>query len=119
MSDIFAVSYENKSNDNYNIKNLAEQTGMSVKIVKHYLDKYAIEEKCEDALNYGAFGEKHVKMLKLIKEVNKSKYFSQPLASHYIQQIKTNSEYTRFPRDCEETLNRLGSLIQEIKELKG
>ncbi|HBC73585.1 MAG: hypothetical protein A2008_04180 [Candidatus Wallbacteria bacterium GWC2_49_35] len=108
---------ETKPNDNYSIKDLAGRTGMSVKIVRHYLDKYSLEENCADSLNYESFGEKHVKMLKLIKEVNKSRYFSQPLASYYIQQIKTNSQYARFPQDCEETLNKLGTLIREIKEI--
>jgi len=112
------VSYQTDINNKYDIKNLAEKTGMSIKIIMHYFDKYAIEDDCADPLNYSSFGEEHVKMLKLIKEVNKSKYFSQPLASYYIQQIKTNSEYSRFPGDCEETLNKLGSLIREIKEIK-
>lgn len=111
------MSYEKIPNDNYNIKDLAGRTGMSVKIVRHYLDKYGLEEKCDDFLSYESFGEKHVKMLKLIKEVNKSKYFSQPLATYYIQQIKTNSQYSRFPADCEETLDRLGALIKEIREI--
>ncbi len=112
------MSYQTDINNKYDIKNLAEKTGMSIKIIMHYFDKYAIEDDCADPLNYSSFGEEHVKMLKLIKEVNKSKYFSQPLASYYIQQIKTNSEYSRFPGDCEETLNKLGSLIREIKEIK-
>ncbi len=91
---------------------------MSIKIIMHYFDKYEIDENCADPLNCDSFSEKHVKMLKLIKEVNKSRYFSQPLASYYIRQIKNGSQYTRFPDDCEETLERLCTLIKEIKEIK-
>jgi len=56
-------------------------------------------------------------MLKIIKEINKSKFFNQPLASYYIQQVKTDSYNLSFPDEGEETLRRVSSLIREIKEI--
>lgn len=102
---------------NYDIKKLAEKTEMSVKLVKHYLEKYQLEDSCENCLVFDSFSEKHVKMLKIIKEINKSKFFNQPLASYYIQQVKTDSYNLSFPDEGEETLRRVSSLIREIKEI--
>jgi len=89
---------------------------MSVKLVRHYIGKYAIDE-CADPLEYAGFGERHVKMLAIVKEINKSRYFSQPLATHFIQQIGTRSTPGELPADGAEVLDRVARLVREVKEL--
>jgi len=101
----------------YNIMDLAEKTGMSVKLVKHYIEKYQIEENNKDLLSFDSYTDKHLKMLTIVKEINKSKYFSQPLATHYIQQIKNNNYKHELPDDGAYVLNRVASLLQEVREL--
>ena len=101
----------------YNIANLAERTGMSVKLVKHYLEKYQIEPPDRDLLNFNSFGEKHIKILSIVKEINKSRYFSQPLASYYIEQIKNSNFSESLPGEGEIVLSRVAGLIREVKEL--
>lgn len=95
---------------------LAEKTGMSVKLVRHYICKYGFEAGA-DPLEYSSFGERHVKMLSIVKEINKSKYFSQPLATHFINQIGTGSLPGELPAEGAEVLSRVARLVQEVKEL--
>ncbi|MEZ7892300.1 MAG: MerR family transcriptional regulator [Candidatus Wallbacteria bacterium] len=101
----------------YNIMDLAEKTGMSVKLVRYYLEKYQLEENSKDLLSFDSYTDKHIKMLTIVKEINKSKYFSQPLATHYIQQIKNNNYKQELPDDGVYVLNRVASLLQEVSEL--
>jgi len=96
---------------------LAEKTGMSVKLVRYYLEKYQLEENSKDLLSFDSYTDKHIKMLTIVKEINKSKYFSQPLATHYIQQIKNNNYKQELPDDGVYVLNRVASLLQEVSEL--
>ncbi len=101
----------------YNIMNLAEKTGMSIKLVKHYMEKYEIEDASCDLLAYNSFSEKHVKMLSIIKEINKSKYFTPPLASFFIGQAKSSGFDESLPGDGAEVLRRVNGLNREIREI--
>lgn len=101
----------------YDIIGLADRAGMSIKLVRHYLEKYGIGAADGGTLDCDSYTERHVKMLTIIKEINKSKYFSQPLATYYVEAARENRDCAALPKEGETVIGRVNTLLREIREL--